>query len=1203
MESTNFPYIYQAVNVFMRKHLLVFFLFALLKSLTGQTSVYLPGATNWVSCGDLDIPGTQLTVEAIITMTGPSVNIVSKHTGPANVNYLLRPGVFELTTTNGYVAAPNPAPLQLNQCYHIAATYDGTAVNYYVNGCLTGSTAWTGDMVLNDYITAIGQQSDCQCEQFTGYIDEVRIWNVARSQQQIAENMNNLPSPATQAGLMAYYKFEGTYANVQGNPIWDGVPQGAPQLTAAPSCTPDTLAFGSNYSAVSCAGAADGSITAFATGGAPPYSYSIDGVNFQSSNYFGGLTAGTYTVQVKSIGNCAKSSTLIIKEPSPIIVSPAVTNVTCAGGMDGSINTAVSGGLGPYSYLWNNSSTSSSLTGLAAGNYSVTVQDASCAVSPTELVLNGDFSQGNSSFSSSYAYCNTANCLNEATYTVTDYPPFHHASFTGVDHTTGNGNFMVVNGSSVSGATVWCQTVNVNPNSYYDFSAWLSSVYSDNPAQLQFSINGVNIGNTFSAPLNVNQWAQFNSQWNSGSATTANICIVNMNTSTSGNDFGIDDISFRQCTPSCSVTINIPVVEPLPLSSVAASQNITCNSACNGTANISASGGTGSLNYLWNTSQTGSSLTGLCPGTYVVTISDSVNCTTGDTITITEPPLLTASASSTDATCSGSDGSATVNATGGTGMYSYSWSTSPSQNTATASNIPTGTYSVTVTDSNNCSVVSTIGVGQISNLVASASVQTNAACFQSCDGSASAAPVGGTAPFIYFWNTSPVQTNSTATNLCAGTFTVIVTDSNNCIDSAQITISEPTPLTLSLSQNGPVCNGDTVMLSATINGGTSAYSYSWTGGPSTANYNPSVTATSYFHFTGADQNNCMISDSIQVIVHPPLSVSTLQSDSICSGSQTTIFASAGGGNGGPYTYTWSNNSTGSQTTVNPETTEFYYVVVTDNCTNQAAVDSVQVVVHPLPVVSFTTPSQGCAPLCPTIQDSSSIASGSITSLSWSSSDGQTGSGASFSPCYSDPGTYSLTLNAVSDKGCSSQFVESNFIEVYPDPVSSFNIFPEETSILEPYIETLNTSINGGSYYWDFGDSTSTTLSNPQHTYADTGLYEVMLITVSPDGCRDTSYSDVLIKPDFAFYIPNAFTPTRDTRNSIFNVYGIGINKFSLMIFNRWGNLVFSSSDPEVGWDGTYKGSPAQQDVYVYKVELTNALGKEYVRYGHVTLLR
>ncbi len=168
-----------------------------------------------------------------------------------------------------------------------------------------------------------------------------------------------------------------------------------------------------------------------------------------------------------------------------------------------------------------------------------------------ELVINGDFSAGNTGFSSDYFYSATS-LFSEAYYGVTDNAKKLHSDFSGTDHTSGSGNFMVVNGSSRQNTSVWCQTIKVSPNKTYVFSTWLTSVVSTRPAILQFSINGKNLGDTFNAPA-VNTWKQFQTTWYSGTAASATICIVNQNRAAFGNDFGLDDISFRACGCNMSV--------------------------------------------------------------------------------------------------------------------------------------------------------------------------------------------------------------------------------------------------------------------------------------------------------------------------------------------------------------------------------------------------------------------------------------------------------------------------------------------------------------------------------------------------------------------------------------------------------------------------------------------------------------------------
>ncbi|MEY5048726.1 MAG: hypothetical protein RLZZ175_2085 [Bacteroidota bacterium] len=164
-----------------------------------------------------------------------------------------------------------------------------------------------------------------------------------------------------------------------------------------------------------------------------------------------------------------------------------------------------------------------------------------CSIT-SNLVTNGNFSSGNTGFSSSYGY-NPGNLTPEGKYDVLTNPRNDHPNFaTCGDHTSGSGNMMVVNGANTAGVTVWCGSVSVNPNSSYTFSTWVASVHPTSPAILQFSINGVNLGSPFTASSTTCTWQQFCETWSSGANTTASICIVNQNTAASGNDFALDDI-------------------------------------------------------------------------------------------------------------------------------------------------------------------------------------------------------------------------------------------------------------------------------------------------------------------------------------------------------------------------------------------------------------------------------------------------------------------------------------------------------------------------------------------------------------------------------------------------------------------------------------------------------------------------------------
>ncbi|MEI6947696.1 gliding motility-associated C-terminal domain-containing protein [Paraflavisolibacter sp. H34] len=213
----------------------------------------LPKHPSYMRIGDLDISGNQLTVEAQFNRTASwsgsdlyQGDLVSKHEGPSDCNYLLRPGSAEITTSNGYFKTPAICPITLNKTYHVAMVYDGTTLKFYRNGFLMSQVAATGNLVQNDWQTQIGLYfNQVVQENFIGYINEVRIWKVARTQSEIRSYMNrSLPSPQTLAGLQAYYTFD-NLLNKQGNTAWNGTLSADAAINRTnPNCTfiPDSCA-------------------------------------------------------------------------------------------------------------------------------------------------------------------------------------------------------------------------------------------------------------------------------------------------------------------------------------------------------------------------------------------------------------------------------------------------------------------------------------------------------------------------------------------------------------------------------------------------------------------------------------------------------------------------------------------------------------------------------------------------------------------------------------------------------------------------------------------------------------------------------------------------------------------------------------------------------------------------------------------------
>ena len=319
-------------------------------------------------------------------------------------------------------------------------------------------------------------------------------------------------------------------------------------------------------------------------------------------------------------------------------VSVNKDTVICIGGI---ANLNASSGFDYYHWRPSGSLSDSTISSPLASPVNTTTYVVTATKMDTNLIINGDFSLGNIGFSTNYNYCNTGNCLNPLVndgYSIGANPNFYHFAFQGSDHTSGSGNMMIVNGSNPT-YDVWSQTINVLPSQDYSFSVWASSVYSVNPAQLEFFINNVSVG-ILSANVSTNVWDQFNYLWNSGSNNSVTLSIKSiLNTpgySQNGNDFGLDDISFRRvCFSSDTVDVVVrnKVIPNLDLGNDTA----MCENSI-----FVFNAGAGFLDYTWNDGSKNMTYTAYSKGKYWITVKDSCGAFHSDTIKVDllQYPLL-----------------------------------------------------------------------------------------------------------------------------------------------------------------------------------------------------------------------------------------------------------------------------------------------------------------------------------------------------------------------------------------------------------------------------------------------------------------------------------------------------------------------------------------------------------------------------------
>ena len=367
---------------------------------------------------------------------------------------------------------------------------------------------------------------------------------------------------------------------------------------------------------------------------------------------------------------------------------------------------------------------------------------------------------------------------------------------------------------------------------------------------------------------------------------------------------------------SASKTLSFAILEPVMLTAgISNFTMVSCNGASNGSLTVTASDGTPPYTYSWmpggNTTQTAS---GLASGNYTITVTDANGCSAAPaTKFITEPNALSASISSTNPSCNGQcNGTAAITAAGGTTPYTYNWLPG-GQTTSSVSGLCAASYTANITDANGCSVAKTVALVQPSALIVTNPSVTNATCINACNGIASAAATGGTAPYTYSWSNG--MNTAAVSGLCAATYTVTATDANGCSKNNFATISQPTALTTTLTKTDANCNGTcTGSASVVAAGGIGPYTYLWL--PSAA-----LTSSAQFLCAGnhtviiTDNNNCIATDTISVGQPLGVPITATATPTSCGAKSGSVSASvSGAGSVPPFSYLWSNGSTSTLVT-------------------------------------------------------------------------------------------------------------------------------------------------------------------------------------------------------------------------------------------------------------------------------------------------
>ncbi|MEM8906635.1 MAG: M43 family zinc metalloprotease [Bacteroidota bacterium] len=682
--------------------------------------------------------------------------------------------------------------------------------------------------------------------------------------------------------------------------------------------TPCALSVNTSMQPASCATACDGSINAIAAGGQAPYTYLWDGtVNNPSGNTASGLCMGSYALTITDQSGCSLVRTIDLEAPVALSLNLVASDETTQGAGDGAIVATASGGVPPYTYLWNTGATTSSLFNLSPGGYTVSISDQ-----------NGCLLVGQTSVAGGSVDC-TALAGNIQTTAIS----CHGLADGTAQASPANGNgpytYFWNNGatsSTVTGLTSGSIMVTITDANGCTF---VTEDFIAEPLALDLnvlstdeSVAGTNDG-TANAIVSGGT-PGYTYQWNNG-ATTSSI-----NDLSPGN-YTVTISDQNGCTHAAQAIINAGPADCSALLAVVESENVSCFGSGDGAIGVIATGGVPPYSYFWSNSNVGAIQNDLTAGTYTVTVGDNNGCSHIETITIETPSLLTLTVVGVDESAPGaSDGSATAVANGGTPGYSFLWSNGATQNTI--ENLSSGIYQVTISDQNACTNIGEVEVGttpvDCSGLMVNMEVSP-VSCAGGADGRILVSATGGTAPYTYHWedgSTGPIFDNQ-----AAGTYMVRVIDFYECMVEMSIQITAPDELTANVIATDGVC-GAPGEATAFPEGGTPPFSYEWNTGVNT----PDMTSftTGSYQVTVIDAAQCAVVETVELQVVEDLTVSCT---AVPNGATGAIQANTTGGTA-PFNYAWSNGA--SAAFVDDLNPGIYTLTVTDDnaCTSICEVE-------------------------------------------------------------------------------------------------------------------------------------------------------------------------------------------------------------------------------------------------------------------------
>jgi gliding motility-associated-like protein len=922
---------------------------------------------------------------------------------------------------------------------------------------------------------------------------------------------------------------------------------------------PQPLVLTKTVNNVACKGAANGSITLGVSGGTGPYNYSWS--HGPTTKDVSLLAVGGYTVTVTDSKGCTANTSASITEPlNALALNTTIVHPTCYNVNNGRVDLLISGGTGPFNYNWSNGFTGEDPASLVAGSYTVIVTDKNACtastvanlISPSQIVLTtNSYDVSACGLSDGAVKVNVSGGTGGYIYLWSD----QSNQTTDSAQSLSAGSYSVLVKDANNCAASASATVNFLGGLVVDTLITHVSCFAGNNGSIALTPSGGT--------------GPYSYAWSNSQSTSS---VTNLGAAT----YAVTVSDFVGCTYFLSAKVNQPQELLLDLMT----SNPKCNNTADGRIAMDIIGGTSPFTVLWSNSSDSTIIDSLDIGTYNVNVTDANGCSNSASANLSQPPVLSVTLFKQNVKCyNGGDGLIESFVSGGNSPYDFLWSNG--KLSSKIDSLTAGNYSLTVRDSMGCDTSMLVSISQ-PTIVQINVTPIHLSCYGTGNGAASLSVSGGVSPYTYLWSNN--NQSKDQVGLSGGFYTAIVTDNNKCVDSVNVAISEPDSIGLDLSTTIANCGQSDGTATVVANGGTPGYTYLWS--PTDQTSATAIALSSgIYNIMVKDLNNCIKNAS--VIINNPSgpTLELLAHPLKCYGSNDGKINIDLSGTDGPFSYyvVYNNDTIESKSSVEAGNYFLdkdslligqYWVIVLD--TNGCKSMKNVVVEQPAALAAIgstqnitcfggsngsisVAPTGGTSPYSYLWEDGTSLTS--IQNLV--------------------KGDYSVLILDSNNCSITKQFVlvETN---------SQINISTKnnvKSTCPDTFDGSVEVAISGGTA--PYQSIWSNNVIGTQLSNVKPGTYNV-LVTDSKLCTRTKSITieatDNCGKVDLA-EITSAFTPNGDGINETWVIKNMDkCSTCKVEVFNRWGNLIFSSGGYSIPWDGTYNGHFVANGTYYYIIQ-------------------